>query len=403
MKVLLINKYYFLRGGAERVFFDTKKVLEENGHEVCIFAMKHSENLKSRYSKYFVDEVQFQTIGGVIKAYKNVYSFKQQKLLEQLIREQEPDIVHIHNGYFQISPSIFKVLRKYNLPVLYTSHDYHLICPNYQLFTQGEVCEKCKIHKYHQAIVNRCQNNSLLKSIGIAGVMTFNKIFQLYECGIDHVFAPSEFMRQKLIDWEFKPAEEISVLNNAVDLKIFSTRAAAKSRKYMLYVGRFSKEKGLLVLLKALKKNPDIPFRFVGDGPMKAILQRLAKKLPNVEVVSYQKSQKGVVEQLKGAQALILPTLSYESYGMSAVEALACKTPVIAAKTGGIPEIVQNGKTGYLFAVGDDQELAIKMRKLYNNYEKIDELGKNGRKFVEKNNSHEKYYKKLIKEYNNFL
>ncbi len=399
MKILLINKFFFLKGGAERVFFDTKNILQKKGHQVIEFAMKHPNNDPSEYGKFFVENVDLTTTKGILKAYKNLYSIKAKKKLEQLILQEKPDIAHLHNAYFQISPSIFSVLKKYKIPVVYTVHDYHLICPNYQLFTQNHICEKCKYHKYYNAIRFKCKDNNLIKSCIIAGVMSFNKIFQFYEKRVDYFITPSLFMKQKLLEWNFCSYKRIVNIPLSVDLKQFKTNTNVKDRKYFLYFGRFSHEKGIPILLNAIKNLENIPVKIMGDGPYKQYIQKLAKKQKNVEILPYQKQTSKIVEILSKAQAVIVPSIWFENYPMSILEAMSCQTPVIGSNIGGIPEMVINNKTGFTFVPHNSEELKQKILSIYNNFKLIKNLGENAREFVEKNNNSEIYYLRLLKIY----
>lgn len=402
MKVLLINKFFYLKGGAERVFFNTKRLLEEHGHETIEFAMQHPENLSSPYSKFFVKQTELRSTTGVFKAAGNLYSLDAQRKLDALLKQEKPDIAHLHNAYFQISPSIFKILRKHNVPVVYTVHDYHLVCPNYKMFTQNEVCERCKGHKYYNAVLRKCQHDNLIKSCVAAGVMTFNKMFQFYERGVDHFITPSKFLKKKLVDWNFTDSKHITSVANSVDLESFKADIPAKKRTYILYFGRFSHEKGIPVLLGALRQLPkEIPVKIMGTGPFLEKVQKLAAQMPNVEILPYQNSVQDIVQVISHAQAVVVPSIWYENYPMSVIESFACSTPVIGSKIGGIPELVKNNVTGFTFKPQDEKDLANKIKKLYNNHTLITELGQQARKFVEDNNHDEVYFKRLMKVYSN--
>ncbi|PIT94777.1 glycosyltransferase family 1 protein, partial [Candidatus Falkowbacteria bacterium CG10_big_fil_rev_8_21_14_0_10_38_22] len=168
MRVLLINKYHYLRGGAERSYFDTAELLASHGHEVAFFSMKHPENLPTEWSKYFIDQIDYQNETNLFKKITAVinifYNFRARKNLEELINEFKPDVAHLHNIYHQLSPSIISVLKKHNIPVIMTLHDYKLICPNYNLYASGQIWEKSKPDKFYQAFLSKAVKNSYLKS-----------------------------------------------------------------------------------------------------------------------------------------------------------------------------------------------------------------------------------------------
>jgi len=400
MKVLLINKFFYLKGGAERVFFDTKRLLEMHGHETIEFAMQHPENLPSPYAEFFVPEVEFKSIGGAIKAYKNIYSRDAQRRLEALIQQERPDIAHLHNAYFQISPSIFAVLKKYNIPVVYTMHDYHMVCPNYKMFTKNAACERCKKYRFHQAIINKCQDNSYIKSCGVAAVMGFNRLFKLYERGVDQFISPSKFLRKKVADWDFCDKSQITQVPNAVDLELFQAKTRVTSRKYFLYLGRFSSEKGIPTVIEAVKLLPkNIPVKIMGTGPFLPEVEKLAAAYENVEIWPFESDKQKIIDRISRAQAVIVPSIWYENYPMSVIESFACSTPVLGARMGGIPELVKNGETGFTFAAHDAKKLAKLMQKIYNNNDMIKTMGGNARAFVEQNNSFDAYYERLMTVY----
>lgn len=397
MKVLMINKFFFLKGGAERVMFDTIEVLEKNGHTVIPFSTKHEKNIQTPYAEFFVDYVDFSKTEGVIKGLKNLYSFKTQKNLEALIRQEKPDVAHIHNSYFHISPSIFRVLKKYNIPVVMTVHDYNLICPNYKLFTKGSPCEQCKRHKYYNAIKNNCSGSSILKSIGLAGTMVVNKLFNFYEEGVNAYITPSAFMKEKLTEWGYAPAP-MYVVNNPVDTSDVSV-GNVKKGDYIIYAGRFSSEKGIPVLIKALQRIPDVPAKIIGDGPLRPLVESMTQDMPHVEILPYTNSKQDLFELVAGALATIVPSQWYENYPMSVVESLAVGTPVIGAKIGGIPEMVIDGKTGYTFMPGNVDDLAGKIKLIISKSTDMDSMSVYAESFVKNNNSKDIYYKRIMDVY----
>ena len=155
MKILNINKFFYLRGGAERYYFALSKLLEDNGHKIIPFSMKEEKNFPSSYSKYFVDNLELGNAGLNIinKSIRPIWYKEAQKKLEALIKLEKPDIAHLHLIYHHLSPSILPILKKYNIPVVMTVHDYKLICPNYKLYTKNAVCKRCKGHKYYNAFI----------------------------------------------------------------------------------------------------------------------------------------------------------------------------------------------------------------------------------------------------------
>lgn len=398
MKVLLINKFFFNKGGADRVFFDTKRILEERGHDTMDFAMNHPRNEFSLYQKYFVDEVDFTTVVGALRAYGNIYSHDAASRLDLLLREERPDIAHCHNAYFQISPSIFRVLKKHKIPVVYTVHDYHLICPNYKLFTQNKVCQRCKGHNYLNAIRYKCQDNNFIKSCGIAGVMFFNRFFRFYERGVNYFITPSQFMKDMLVSWNFVGADRIFVVPNSVDLNKFSLNSDIASRKYFLYSGRLSQEKGIPIVIEAFKKIKKSQLKILGEGPLYTELKKKTSRMKNIELLGYESDSKKIAEIIGSARAVIVPSLWYENYPLSVLEAFACGTPVIGSAIGGIPEQVLDNKTGYTFPVGNVDALREKILLMSDDV-LLQRFSVGARGFVEKESDESVYYKRIMSIY----
>ena len=216
MKVLLVNKFHYLKGGSERVYFDTKKILEENGHQVICFSMKHENNIHCEQSDYFVDNVDYASHNDSFsKVARFIYYKKAAEKLEKLIKQEKPDIAHLHNISHQLTPSILKPLKEAKIPIIQTLHDYQLICPNYRLYTNGNVCEKCKVHRYYECVANKCMRDSTSASLLAASELTFQWFLQFYRERVDLFVSPSEFLKNKLKEWEVK--QEVEVLPNFID------------------------------------------------------------------------------------------------------------------------------------------------------------------------------------------
>ena len=196
MKILMVNKFYYIKGGSETYYFSLKNLLEKNGHEVIDFSMEDEKNFESKYSKFFVNNVDYnkeQSIFSKMKeAKKIIYSTEAKKKLELLIKETKPDIAHLHIFQHQLSLSILDVLKKYNIPIVYTAHDLKMICPNYKMLTHGEICERCKDGKYYNCLKYKCLKDSMAKS-GVAMMEAYiNKCRKAYD-KIDYIISPSKF------------------------------------------------------------------------------------------------------------------------------------------------------------------------------------------------------------------
>lgn len=401
MKILQINKFFYPKGGAEAYFFDLCRLLEDHGHEVIHFSMKHPQNVPSKYEKYFVSPADFGHREGLprdlVKLGRMIYSTESKSKLEQLIIDTKPDVAHLHNISHQLSPSILTTLKKYNIPVVQTLHDYQLICPNYKLFTNGAVCERCKVHKYYESALNKCVAGSGLRG-AIAGLeLAVHQATKIYENNVGQFITPSKFLREKLIDWGKDP-KQIITLANFFDYERFTP--STKQGEYVLFAGRLIREKGIMVLAKAAAKLPHIKFKIVGDGEQRTELELFIKQnnLQNIELLGF-KSREDVLQFIAGARFIVLPSIWYENYSIALLEAAALGKAVIATNIGGNPEIVLDGKTGLLVPPGDADLLASKIDSLYNDRDLIRELGIHARKKLERDNNKIDHYQRLMAVY----
>jgi len=450
MKILQINKFFYLKGGSEKYFFELRHLLKKNNHDVVDFSMKDKKNLPSIYSKYFIEPVDLKNLKSTTYLkkpnllFKFIWNKEAQKKLEILIKKEKPDIAHLHNIHHQISLSILPVLKKYKIPVIQTLHDYQTICPNYKLYSQGKICQKCKRHKYYQCFFNKCIQNSYLASL--FGVLEnyFYWLIGIYK-NIDIFIAPSKFLKNKFIEFGI-PKDKIVYLPNFVEKFSNSTNKFSschsyedrnplinkegrvapprlqekcgndkKENNYLLYFGRLSKEKGVNVLIKAMRwVNSNIKLKIVGNGPEGEVallrLQREKNKNSNqIQFLGY-KNQNELKEIIKNSLAIIVPSQWYENCPLSILEAFSFEKSVIASKLGGIPELVKDGKTGFLFEPGNTKDLAKKINLLFEGEntdprprKEIISMGKFAQEEIEKKYNPKIHYQKLMEIYESLL
>lgn len=408
MKVLMCNSFYYLRGGAERCVFDLSQLLLSHGHEVIPFAMEHPENRPSQYSHYFVSHVDFPShLGKRTKlgtklglAGRSLYSREARQKIEQLIADEKPDIAHLHGIAHEISPSILPAIREAGIPIVQTLHDYALLCPNTNFLSHGLVCERCKKRKYYNAALHRCKRGSLSASLLACIELYVQKLLRIYERSIDLFVSPSRFLRDKLVEYGIR--NRVVHLANFVDLERFRPGDGAGS--YLLYFGRLSREKGVKTLLSAMTQLEQVPLYVAGTGELYAPLRDFARShhLSNVSFLGHL-STEDLIPLIQGASCVIVPSEWYENYPMSVLESLACGTPVIASSIGGIPEMVKDGETGLLFAPGNPDQLAEKIRVLREDPRQARAMGRNGRQQVASTNSPESYYHRVLHVYERLL
>lgn len=361
MKILLVNKYHYVKGGSETYYFGLAQLLESCGHEVINFAMQDENNYPCEQNKYFVSNVDFN--GNISKlqkikaGFRVLYSFEAKKKISELIEQEHPDVVHINLVHRHITLSIVRAIKKYNIPIVFTIHDLNCVCPNHEMLSHGKVCEKCLHGNYINCIKNKCVKDSTAKST-LAAVEAMNyKRMKIYN-DIDLYITPSYFYKKKL--------EESGIINSTIiHMKNFLPTDTIYSsdnpdKGYLLYFGRISEEKGILTLIKAVEKlENNIPLYILGTGPIedevKAYIaqHKLSDKVKMFGFKSGDELKKFVAE----AKCIILPSEWYENGPYAIMEAMSQGKPVIVSNYGGLPEIVDDGKTGFICNPFDSEDL----------------------------------------------
>lgn len=365
MKILEINVFNYRKGGSEAVYFSTMELLKEHGDEVVNFALKWAENEHSPQEEFFPKSKE--TRRGLLKPIKNIvnyfYDGEAARKLESLIEQEKPDIAQIHLIWGQITGSILPVLRKYHIPVIFTIHEYRMVCPAYTFRNgKGEVCEQCQGKHFYKCIANKCCKGSYGLSAMMAAEQYFRNKFTNPAKYIDGLVYVSQFAKSKLEQYmpELQDKPNVVLYNLADQIKSSIVREK-KKEKYYLFFGRLSYEKGIKTLISAFKETPQCKLKIVGTGPLEDELKAfvLQNGMTNVEFLGYQ-TGKPLRELVENAYFIMVPSEWYENNPMTIIEGYAAGVPVIGARIGGIPEIIDDGKTGYLFESGNKDEL-IKM------------------------------------------
>ena len=398
MKILLANKFFFLNGGSERVFFQERDYLLEQGINVIDFSMDDPRNFPSDHSNFFVSSIDYHNSSSIWKRFKQaakfIHSFEAINNIKRLIHHENIDIAHLHNIYHQLTPSIIALLKKKGAKVVLTLHDGKLICPAYTMLNQGEICTACHGKYFWRAFFKNCQNSRRQSTLLMIEAL-LHKWKGSYDF-VDLFIAPSNFMAD-LISQRI-PEKKIYVLRNGVDINKFSPTYGDEG--YGLYFGRLSKEKGVETFLKAHKilKNL-IPIKIVGTGPIE---DKLKLSFPMAEFSGYRKG-KELKEIIAHSAFVVVPSEGNENCSMVVLEAMAYGKPIIASRIGGIPEQVEDGKTGFLFEMGNVDELADKIMMLAGDAEIRQQMGKAARLKAEQEFSMEDHCNKLMKIYNELL
>ena len=383
MKILLINKFLYHRGGDCTYTFSLSNLLRSKGHDVYYWGMKHPKNYDFEDEKYFPDHIDFEEVNknkNIINSFRvisrSIYSFHAKKRIREYLKKIKPDIVHLNNIHSHLTPSIIDEINRFNIPIVWTLHDYELICPNIHFLSNEKVCEKCKEHKYYQCVINRCKKNSLTASI-VTAIKSYTHYFLNIEKKVDYFIAPSKFLGNKFIEYEWNE-NKIRHIRNF--LPNFSKLNKSNVDDYILYFGGLSPWKGILTLIKAVRELKEVKLVIVGSGTEKDNIEKKIKvdKITNVQLLGY-KSGNELDKIVSESKFIIVPSEWYENCPYSIMEAMALGKPVIGANIGGIPELIEYGKTGLLFKSGNVNDLKNKIEWLYKRPEKIKEFGENAK------------------------
>ena len=366
MKILMVNKFLHPAGGAETYFMKLGDYLTRCGHQVEYFGMDHPENCVGNQWGRYTSPVDFHNSSALTRAFypfRIIYSGEAKRKITAILSAYQPDVVHINNFNFQLTPSILVAMEAYRrkvnpaVRIIYTAHDSQLVCPSHLMYQAREkqVCEACLGGHYGACIRGKCIHGSALRScLGALEAYYWNRrgIYRV----IDTVICPSAFLKQKL-DTNPVLAERTLVLRNFVAK---STLPPLENQGYILYFGRFSEEKGISTLLEVCRQLPQIPFVFAGGGPLE---DRIAG-IPNVKNVGFLQGRP-LEELIRGARFCVCPSECNENCPFSVMESLMQGTPVLGARRGGIPELIADGRTGWLFPAGDRQALQAAIERIW--------------------------------------
>lgn len=372
MRILIVNKFFYPRGGDCVVAMNTQRLLESKGHDVRIYAMTYPDNVDTSFNDSYASEVNFSAgIMGKISAFKRIFgkgdivdSFK------KVLHEFKPDVVHLHNIHSYLSPVVGELAHQYGARVVWTLHDYKLVCPSYSCrLPDGKNCEQC-INGDIAVIKHKCMKGSALQSF-IADVEARYWSRQRLVGFTDKFIAPSAFMSRKMQQGGL-PESKLTVVCNFIDPskydKIKSTPVKSDRQHSFCYIGRLSEEKGVRTLIKAAVK-ANVVLNIAGGGPLLEELKEKYRKNKNIHFLGHLSAEK-TAELLMNSQASIMPSECYENNPLGVIESLCAGTPVIGANIGGIPELIDN-ESGIVYPSGDVEELADKLtsfdRSKYNN------------------------------------
>jgi glycosyltransferase involved in cell wall biosynthesis len=405
MRVLQINACHYPRGGSETVYFSTARLLKSYGHTVAFFSTKDPRNDKSEFDNYFVHNGDIRKLSLLKKSKRSLsylYNNKVSKNLKILVRDFNPDIAHVHLFYAELSVSVLRTLKKLNIPVIHTVHDYRLLCPVKNLLDRkGNVCELCLDKHFLHCLKKRCSEGNTSQSLMVTLEAYFWKYFVNPLDYIDHFIFVSRFSRNKHIGSNENFKNKSSEIYNFTS---FNPQNDLFTRgDYFLYFGRLSFEKGIESLLSVFSVKTSFKLKIAGTGPLSDQVEKHANENSNIEYVGFKKGEE-LYSLVKNSLFVIVPSVWYENNPMTIIESLSLGKPVIGSHIGGIPELIVDGENGYLFKPADIQSLTNTVDRAGNisdlEYKRFSD---NSKKIAREYFNSDKHYKELLTVYQNVL
>lgn len=398
--LLSVNNYHYRRGGADAVFLEHDRMFQGLGWSTAVFSMQHPSNEPSDWSPYFIDELEFgnsySLTHKLLMASKVIYSLEARHRLTQLLDNFNPDVAHIHNVYHHISPSILPLLRGRGIPIVLTAHDLKLACPAYKMLNTHGICERCKGGNISHVVLNKCVRDSVVTSALVGLESVAHRVTGIYRKNLSAIITPSRFYSRKLQEWGW-PEQQLRYIPNYIRSELYEPSETVGT--FFLYFGRLAAEKGVATLLLAAH-NANVPLRIVGTGPDAARLKSLALSTGgSVEFLGY-RSGSELLDIIRSARAIVLPSEWYENAPMSILESYASGKLVLGADIGGIPEMIVSGETGFLFESGNFEQLSLLLTTVANmTNDALLEMGRAARRLVKKRFTPDQYREEMLALY----
>jgi len=401
VRILMVNKFLYRRGGSETVFLDTMELLASSGHQVIPFGTHGAPGWASRNATFLPHQMDFNRppkgIGAKLRiAGRVLYSVEAATKIYRLCKDVRPDVAHLHNIAHHLSPSIIRTLARLRIPIVITFHDYKVVCPAYTLRAPDGPCRRCAQGRFHNAIRFRCMKDSYLQS-GLVAAETFlhRTVLRTYELASAFI-SPSHFLARTVKEMGFPRPVQVIPYFVPAGTRPLPRRPEAKR---LLYFGRLSAEKGLRTLLRAVE-GTSLNLRIAGTGPLEKEIKTTAQKLENckVEFLGHL-SPETLRQELATAMASIIPAEWYENQPLSVLESFATGCPVVASDIGGLPELVRPGETGFLVPPGDVTGLRKALLSASNSLLLASELSKNAKEYVTKRHSPQVHLESLEELY----
>jgi glycosyltransferase involved in cell wall biosynthesis len=389
MKIVMVHNAYREAGGEDVVFESEKRLLERTGHIVIPYVRSNTELQNAS----FLDRIAITP--------RMVWSSKTRREFAAILEAEWPDIVHIHNTFMVISPSIYSACSERGIPVVQTLHNFRLLCPGANFFRDGNICKECVDQSLLRSVRHGCYRNSRGATAGVALMLAFHRALDTWRASVTRFIALTEFARERFVAAGF-PSDKFVIKPNFADPDPGERVGAGE---YAVFVGRLLENKGLRVLLNAWKKLPtQYPLHIVGEGPERAALEAQAHEWQLSEInFRGRLSRTAAIETVKRARFIIVPSRLYEGFPMCIVESFACGIPVLCSRLGGMTEIVEDHLTGLHFNPGDAQDLASAVQWAWNHPLELAKMGRAARRKYETDYTAEKNYSLLMGIYEQAL
>ena len=400
MKILMINKFLYPRGGCETYMLQLAEELKAKGHEVEYFGMYDEKNTVGNSLGLYTTNMDFHSKGlsRFLYPFKIIYSTEAQRKLGKVLDAFKPDVVHMNNINFQLTPSVIYAVKKRNIPLVQTVHDYQMICPNHLLYSFGEVkpCERCiggsKLHCVKHSCIHGSKAKSLIGTIEAqlyAVLKTYKKV-DLYIC-------PSYFLEEKLLAASDLYRGKTLTVHNFIEKKQMPEKITPE-KPYVAFAARLSKEKGVTLLCEAAKMLPDYSFLVAGSGPDGECL----KDVPNITMKGFLTGDE-LISLMANARVMLLPSVWYENCPLSILETHSFGVPVITMNSGGMAELVEDGKTGALINEPTPEAVAEAIRRCFEDEEYYSVLKQNCETMRDKIIGVSEYCDIVVAQYQNLI
>lgn len=400
MKILMVNKFLYPRGGSESYMLYLGEHLRKMGHEIEYFGMYDDKNTVGNTLGLYTQNMDFHSNGfsRFLYPFKIIYSFEAKKKIMKVIDDFKPDIVHMNNINFQLTPSIIYGIKKRKIALVQTVHDYQMICPNHLLynFDKNIPCEKCVGGSHINCIKNKCIHSSLVKSIIGVIEAKFYSLLKTYK-KVDLFVCPSNFLENKLLSARKYYKCKTKTIHNFIDKNKF-TNIDGREEPYIVYVGRLSKEKGVELIANTAKLLPQYTFSVAGSGPDEDLL----KGTNNIRLEGFLTGDK-LTKLMGNAKILLLPSVCYENCPLSILEAHSMGVPVVTMNSGGMAELVKDGVTGTLVNDPTPEGIASKIKETIENEDYYSILRENCKNEKDNILSVETYCDILVNEYKRLI